>query len=74
MHVGGRAPPSHAWVLSEREKKVSEIGEAVKPVGWEFGGAIPVLASSDNSVGDPLMPACRIRAPFPTPRRSHSSG
>lgn len=74
MDAAGRPPPSCAWALSEREKKVSEIGEAVKPVGWEFRGAIPVLESSGNSVSVPLIPACRIRVPFPALRHSYPSG
>lgn len=74
MDAGERHPPSYSWALSEREKKMTEIGEAVKPVGWEFRGAIPVLASSDNSVSVSLIPACRIRVPFPTLRHSCPSG
>lgn len=60
MDAGGRTPPSCAWVLSEREKKVSETGEDVKPVGKEFRGATPVLASSDKgdkSVSPSSQPA-----------------
>lgn len=53
----GETPPSCARVLSEREKKVSEIGEALKSVGWEFRGAIPVLAVTILLVSPSSQPA-----------------